>query len=101
MVGKTLANLEERGRQQARAWRMKGATMESRQSDIGLLPMEEEDKVALFQVLNGQRLGMERLGSIVKRDVRDAGIMKDELSKASSGRVKALSSSGAAIFGGR
>lgn len=100
LVGKTLANLEERGRQQARAWRMKGATMESRQSDIGLLPMEEEDKVALFQVLNGQRLGMERLGSIVKRDVRDAGIMKDELNKASSGRVKA-SSSGAAIFGGR
>lgn len=100
MVGETLANLEERGRQQARAWRMKGATMESRQSDIGLLPMEEEDKVALFQVLNGQRLGMERLGSIVKRDVRDAGIMKDELNKASSGRVKA-SSSGAAIFGGR
>jgi hypothetical protein len=80
---------------------MKGATMESRQSEIGLLPMEEEDKVALFQVLNGQRLGMERLGSIVKRDVRDAGIMKDELNKASSGRVKALSSSGAAIFGGR
>ena len=75
--------------------------MESRQSEIGLLPMEEEDKVALFNVLNGQRLGMERLGSIVKRDVRDSGIMKDELSKASSGRVKALSSSGAAIFGGR
>ena len=86
MVGKTLANLEERGKQQARTWRMRGATMESRQSDDvgGLLPMEEEDKLALFHVLNGQRLGMERLGSIVKRDVRDAGIMKDEITNMTS-----------------
>jgi hypothetical protein len=106
MVGRTLANLEERGKQQARAWRMRGATMESRQSDDvgGLLPMVEEDKLALFHVLNEQRLGMERLGGILKRDVRDAGIMKNEMtnkSSSSGGRVKTLSSSAAAIFGGR
>lgn len=101
MVGKSLADLEERGRHQARAWRMRGATMESQQhSEVGSTQLQEEDKVALFHVLNDQRLGMERLGMIVKRDVRDAGILKEELNK-STGRAIALPPSGAAIFGGR
>ncbi len=100
-VGNSLSNLEEMGRQQARAWRMRGATIESR-SDFGSLPLQEEDKVGLFHVLNDQMLGMERLGRIVNRDVRDVGILKDELKKASSGsRDKAPPSLGAAIFGGR
>eukprot|EP00571_Detonula_confervacea_P017759 CAMPEP_0172311774 /NCGR_PEP_ID=MMETSP1058-20130122/15766_1 /TAXON_ID=83371 /ORGANISM="Detonula confervacea, Strain CCMP 353" /LENGTH=457 /DNA_ID=CAMNT_0013025061 /DNA_START=12 /DNA_END=1385 /DNA_ORIENTATION=+ len=101
MVGRSLADLEERGKQQARAWRMRGATMEPQHSEVGSVPLQEEDKRALFNVLNDQRLGMERLGHIVKRDVRDVGILKDELNKVSSGRVKALPSSGASIFGGR
>mmetsp|Transcript_23059 Transcript_23059/g.37574 ORF Transcript_23059/g.37574 Transcript_23059/m.37574 type:complete len:346 (+) Transcript_23059:172-1209(+) len=100
-VGKSLADLEERGRQQARAWRMRGATMESQHSEAGAVSLQEEDKMALFNVLNDQRLGMERLGHIVKRDVRDVSILKDELNRASSGRVNALPPSGAAIFGGR
>ena len=97
MVGKALADLEERGTQQARAWRMRGATMESQRSEVGSVSLRDEDKVALFHVLNDQRLGMERLGHIVKRDVRDVGILKDELNSNSAG--KALPSSGAAIFG--
>ena len=104
IVGNTLSNLEERGKHQARAWRMRGATLESSQQHSGSIPLQEEDKVSLFHVLNDQRLGMERLGNIVKRDVRDVGILKDELNKASSGSgvVHALPpSGGAAIFGGR
>lgn len=101
IVGTSLADLEERGRQQARAWRMRGATMESQQSEVGTVSLQEEDKMALFHVLNDQRLGMERLGHIVKRDVRDVDILKGELNKASSGMVKALPPSGAAIFGSR
>lgn len=65
--------------------------------------MNDEDKLALFHVLNDQRLGLERLGNIMKKDGRDVGIVLDELSKASSSsssgnKVKA---SGAAIFGVR
>lgn len=102
IVGTSLADLEERGKRQARAWRMRGATVESPHLEVGSVPLQEEDKKALFNVLNDQRLGMERLGHIVKRDVRDVGILKDELNKAaSSGRVNALPPSGAAIFGGR
>ena len=107
IVGKTLSNLEERGKHQARAWRMRGATLESSQQHSvagSIQSLQEEDKVSLFHVLNDQRLGMERLGHIVKRDVRDVGILKDELNKASSGSrvVHALPpSGGAAIFGGR
>ena len=64
--------------------------------------LQEEDKVALFNVLNEQRMGMERLGHIVKRDVRDVGILDDELRRSSSGRTEvARPPSGAAIFGGR
>lgn len=104
LVGTSLADLEERGRGQARAWRTRGATMESsRRSDAGSQQLREEDKAALFHVLNDQRLGMERLGQIVERDVRDGGILKEELNRAStsSGSLAALPSSGAAIFGGR
>eukprot|EP00580_Thalassiosira_gravida_P016911 CAMPEP_0201662950 /NCGR_PEP_ID=MMETSP0494-20130426/4890_1 /ASSEMBLY_ACC=CAM_ASM_000839 /TAXON_ID=420259 /ORGANISM="Thalassiosira gravida, Strain GMp14c1" /LENGTH=469 /DNA_ID=CAMNT_0048141429 /DNA_START=82 /DNA_END=1491 /DNA_ORIENTATION=- len=102
-VGTSLADLEERGRQQARTWRTRGATTESRQqqSSRSSEPLREQDKVELFQVLNEQRLGMERLGHIVKKEVRDVGILKEELEKASSGRAKALPPPGAAIFGGR
>lgn len=99
-IGKSLANLEEMGKQQARAWRVRGATIESR-SDFGSLPLREEDKVGLFHVLNDQMLGMERLGRIVNRDIRDVCILKDELNKASSSKDKAPPSLGAAIFGGR
>jgi hypothetical protein len=99
-IGKSLANLEEMGKQQARAWRVRGTTIESR-SDFGSLPLREEDKVGLFHVLNDQMLGMERLGRIVNRDIRDVCILKDELNKASSSKDKAPPSLGAAIFGGR
>eukprot|EP00581_Thalassiosira_minuscula_P011552 CAMPEP_0183713898 /NCGR_PEP_ID=MMETSP0737-20130205/8628_1 /TAXON_ID=385413 /ORGANISM="Thalassiosira miniscula, Strain CCMP1093" /LENGTH=484 /DNA_ID=CAMNT_0025942771 /DNA_START=39 /DNA_END=1493 /DNA_ORIENTATION=+ len=101
MVGKSLVDLEERGKQQARAWRMRGATMESSQRSEVADALQEEDKVALFHVLNEQRMGMERLGHIVKRDVRDVDILKEELNNAHSGRAKSFSTSGAAIFGGR
>ena len=101
-VAASLADLEERGRRQARTWRMRGATMESRpRSQVDAAPLTEQDKAALFQVLNDQRLGMERLGHIVKKEVRDVEILKAELEKASSGRAKALPPPGAAIFGGR
>ena len=107
-VGKVLADLEERSKQQARAWRMRGANMESQQLQQNAsavsnssMPLQEEDKVALFNVLNDQRMGMERLGHIVLRDARDVDILKDEMNKASSGRVQQSDSRGAAIFGGR
>ena len=57
-VGTSLADLEERGRGQARAWRMRGATMESSSQHVDSAPLGEEDKAALFHVLNDQRLGM-------------------------------------------
>ena len=46
--------------------------------------MNDDDKLALFHVLNDQRLGLEHLGNIMKKDGRDVGIVLDELSKASS-----------------
>jgi hypothetical protein len=69
--------------------------------------MNDDDKLALFHVLNDQRLGLEHLGNIMKKDGRDVSIVLDELSKASSSssssssgnKVKSLS--GAAIFGVR
>ena len=98
--------LEERGKQQSRSWRMKGATLLSsqQQHNSPVLSMNDDDKLALFHVLNDQRLGLEHLGNIMKKDGRDVGIVLDELSKASSSsssgnKVKALS--GAAIFGVR
>lgn len=101
VIGKSLANLEEIGKQQAQAWRVRGATIEAR-SDFGSLPLREEDKIGLFHVLNDQMLGMERLGRIVNRDVRDMSILKDELSNMSSSKKeKSLPSFGATIFGGR
>lgn len=97
----SLADLEERGRLQARTWRMWGATRESRlRSGAGARPLTERDRAELFHVLNEQRLGMERLGHIVKKEVRDVGILKEELEKA-SGRAKAMPPPGAAVFGGR
>jgi hypothetical protein len=98
--------LEERGKQQSRSWRMKGATLLSsqQQHNSPVLSMNDDDKLALFHVLNDQRLGLEHLGNIMKKDGRDVGIVLDELSKVSSSsssgnKVKALS--GAAIFGVR
>ena len=87
IVGQTLINLEERGKQQSRSWRMKGATLMSSQQlqhNSSTLSMNDEDKLALFHVLNDQRLGLERLGNIMKKDGRDVEIVLDELSKASS-----------------
>lgn len=139
IVRMKLCDLEERGRQQARNWRrMRGeeeaaAAMNTNVSDgvsscggSGELlsssssfstSLSDEDKLALFHVLNDQRLGMERLGSIVTRDVRDTEILKEEMSKAessssssvrgiTSGRMRVGGSSGGgalgpAIFGGR
>ena len=90
-----LCDLEERGREQARLWRKRGATggggdgITSGVTNGGggidntsSSSLEEEDKLALFHVLNDQRLGMERLGSIVTRDVRDVDILKEEMGKA-------------------
>ena len=103
--------LEERGKQQSRSWRMKGATLlssqQQKQHNSPVLSMNDDDKLALFHVLNDQRLGLEHLGNIMKKDGRDVGIVLDELSKVSSSssssssgnKVKALS--GAAIFGVR
>ncbi|KAL7544652.1 hypothetical protein ACHAWF_008027 [Thalassiosira exigua] len=100
-VGKALSDLEERGRRQARAWRMRGAAAgPARQAGAGMAPLSEDDRGALFHVLNEQRLGMERLGHIVKRDVRDVNILKKELNNAASSSG-ALPPSSAAIFGGR
>jgi flagellar biosynthesis chaperone FliJ len=110
-----LRDLEERGRQQARNWRMRGATMMSHTASDGggggaslSSTLSEEDKLALFHVLNDQRLGMERLGSIITRDVRDTEILKEEMSKAESsvrgsisGRRGVGGALGPAIFGGR
>lgn len=108
LVDKALIDLEERGKHQARAWRMRGATIESQRQHVTTTtvedPLQTEDKVALFNVLNDQRLGMERLGNIVNKDVRDASILKEELTKETTG-LKALPQSsslgGTAIFGGR
>jgi nuclear pore complex protein Nup54 len=100
IIGESLSNLEELGKQQARAWRMRGETIESR-SDFGSLPLREEDKVGLFHVLNDQMLGMERLGRIVNRDVRDVGILKNEMNKTLSSKENLLPSVGVAIFGVR
>jgi len=109
LVDKALIDLEERGKYQARVWRMRGATIESQRQHVSTStsvedPLQTEDKVALFNVLNDQRLGMERLGNIVNKDVRDAGILKEELTKETTG-MKALpqasSLGGTAIFGGR
>eukprot|EP00985_Skeletonema_marinoi_P014343 scaffold7266_cov121-Skeletonema_marinoi.AAC.5 len=106
LVAVRLRDLEERGRQQARNWRMRGATQLQQQRNGGMdgtTALSEEDKLALFHVLNDQRLGMERLGSIVTRDVRDTDILKEEMNKAES-VVRGGSGGGRrapAIFGGR
>jgi hypothetical protein len=86
-VAVNLRTLEERGRQQARNWRMNRATSSSSSSstimdDASMMlssTLSDDDKLALFHVLNDQRLGMERLGSIVTRDVRDVEILKEEM----------------------
>lgn len=114
LVAMKLRDLEERGRQQARNWRMRGAStnlqLQQRRNglDGGASTLSEEDKLALFHVLNDQRLGMERLGSIVTRDVRDTEILKEEMNKAenvvrgSVGGVRRVGGAlGPAIFGGR
>lgn len=106
-VMRKLVDLEERGRQQARNWRMRGAVVDkSGGNGSGGEPLlSEEDKLALFHVLNDQRLGMERLGSIVTRDVRDTEILKEEMTKAteksSVGVVRGVAAGRPAIFGGR
>uniref|UniRef100_A0A7S2M2R6 Nucleoporin Nup54 alpha-helical domain-containing protein n=1 Tax=Skeletonema marinoi TaxID=267567 RepID=A0A7S2M2R6_9STRA len=113
LVAVRLRDLEERGRQQARNWRMRGATQLQQQRNNGgvdgTTALSEEDKLALFHVLNDQRLGMERLGSIVTRDVRDTDILKEEMNKAESvvrggsggRRVGGALGQSPAIFGGR
>jgi len=112
LVAVRLRDLEERGRQQARNWRMRGATQLQQQRNNGGVDgtaLSEEDKLALFHVLNDQRLGMERLGSIVTRDVRDTDILKEEMNKAESvvrggsggRRVGGALGQSPAIFGGR
>lgn len=111
LVAMKLRDLEERGRQQARNWRMRGAStnLQLRQRNGGEVALSEEDKLALFHVLNDQRLGMERLGSIVTRDVRDTEILKEEMNKAESvvrgrggvGGRRVGGALGPAIFGGR
>jgi len=109
LVAVRLRDLEERGRQQARNWRMRGATQLQQQRNGGGVDgtaLSEEDKLALFHVLNDQRLGMERLGSIVTRDVRDTDILKEEMNKAESfvrgsGSGGRRVGGGTAIFGGR
>ena len=109
LVAVRLRDLEERGRQQARNWRMRGATQLQQQRNGGGVDgtaLSEEDKLALFHVLNDQRLGMERLGSIVTRDVRDTEILKEEMNKAESvvrgsGSGGRRVGGGTAIFGGR
>mmetsp|Transcript_11781 Transcript_11781/g.18077 ORF Transcript_11781/g.18077 Transcript_11781/m.18077 type:complete len:487 (-) Transcript_11781:39-1499(-) len=108
LVAMKLRDLEERGRQQARNWRMRGAStnlqLQQRRNNglDGAACLSEEDKLALFHVLNDQRLGMERLGSIVTRDVRDTEILKEEMNKAESVvRGSGVGALGPAIFGGR
>jgi nuclear pore complex protein Nup54 len=119
---RVLCDLEERGREQARLWRKRGATggvgdgvnVGGVNNGVGVdntsSSLEEEDKLALFHVLNDQRLGMERLGSIVTRDVRDVDILKEEMGKAldqgrggggSVGGVRQQQRGTTAIFGGR
>ncbi|EJK50395.1 hypothetical protein THAOC_30644 [Thalassiosira oceanica] len=82
-----LLELEERGKHQSRAWRMRGATLEAQKSrdDFTNEKLSEEDKMALFNVLNDQRLGMERLGDIVAKDSRDAAILHSELDRGQKG----------------
>ena len=98
-VGQSLAELEERARQQARAWRRRRAARDAQPLESGAAALTQEDKAALFNVMSEQKVGLERLADIVKRDVRDVGIVKDELSKASSVSVHALPPSGPVVFG--
>ena len=100
-----LLELEERGKHQSRAWRMRGATLEAQNSrdDHANETLGQEDKVALFNVLNDQRLGMERLGDIVAKDSRDAVILHSELDRDQSGRGRSAVPVGGSrnIFTGR
>ena len=109
-VAGELVRLEERGREQARCWRRRGVTSSSTvvgnddgtSSSSMMMMMGEEDKLALYHVLNDQRVGMERLSEIVLRDVRDVDILKEELENGGSGvGRRRVVSGGPAIFGGR
>ena len=51
-VGKFLADLEERGRQQARAWRMRGATMESQHTNAGSVSLQDDHELCHSQAVH-------------------------------------------------
>ncbi|KAL7478711.1 hypothetical protein ACHAW6_004464 [Cyclotella cf. meneghiniana] len=73
-----VVEVEERGREQGRAWKKKAVS--GLTADLHWL-LEKEDKSVLIDVLNEQRSGLEGLGHILKRDERDLGILKEELEK--------------------
>lgn len=43
--------------------------------------LSEDDRNNLFKVMEEQRVGLERVVNVAKTDVRDVGIMKEELEK--------------------
>lgn len=80
VLTRSVMDIEERGREQSRLWKRKAA---SGVSGVDW-SLEREDKVALMEVLEEQKCGLEGLGHIVTRDERDVGILKEELEKAYS-----------------
>jgi hypothetical protein len=73
-----VVDVEERGREQSRQWKRRAVST----VNTGGWSIEKEDKEALMEVLKEQKIGLDGLEHIVKRDERDVGILKEELEKA-------------------
>ncbi|KAL7468407.1 hypothetical protein ACHAXS_008635 [Conticribra weissflogii] len=110
-VERMLGEVEERGTRQARVWRMRASSLDSRAYGGGseavaaaAAELGEEEKYELFKSLNEQMLGNETLGQCVKRDVRDVEILKEEMERRvsappRSGVRGSVWGSGVGIFG--
>jgi len=107
LVEKMLGEVEERGTRQARVWRMRASSLDSRAGgglEVAAAELGDEEKYELFKSLNEQMLGNETLGQCVKRDMRDVEILKEELGRRVSAPPRAgtrgsVWASGVGIFG--
>mmetsp|Transcript_26659 Transcript_26659/g.38992 ORF Transcript_26659/g.38992 Transcript_26659/m.38992 type:complete len:475 (-) Transcript_26659:294-1718(-) len=83
-VGKTMGDVEKRAQAHAQYLRSTGGAGEGGDGggdDSNANTLTEEDKTELFTVMNEQKEGLERLVNIVKKDLRDVNILKEEVGK--------------------
>ena len=89
VVGRALAEVEERGRHQIHALRTMGergggmgvgaSGAGGANADVGRVELSDEARADLNRILTEQKAGLDALSSIVKRDLRDAKIVKEGL----------------------